>query len=115
VVTKDSPRESPSIGGLSAGTKGGWGWCSYQSQTLSRGGVLGVEYGSGEDWKSGDVIGLLLDMNRGELSFYLNRESLGVAFKGLQGEVYPAIDFARGPTAPSGAYKFNFDAALLEG
>lgn len=42
--------------------------------------------------KQGDVIGVLIDMRLGEMSFLVNGEDLGVAYRGLRGPLYPAIE-----------------------
>ena len=47
----------------------------------------------GEKFSQGDEIGVTLDMDKGTLSFSRNDEDLGVAFKGLAGELYPAVAF----------------------
>ena len=39
----------------------------------------------GKKWKSGDVLGVLVDMDILEMVFYLNGESLGTAFEGFHG------------------------------
>ena len=50
-------------------------------------GYTGEEYGprreSGEYVSDGDTVGVVMDMERGELSFVLNGENLGVAFSGI--------------------------------
>ncbi|GMF29327.1 unnamed protein product [Phytophthora lilii] len=40
-------------------------------------------YDYGEQWKAGDVVGVLLDTDRMEISYLLNGKFLGVAFSGL--------------------------------
>lgn len=47
----------------------------------------------GERFGQGDVIQVLLDSNIGTLSLFKNRVELGLAFKGLYGELYPAVAF----------------------
>jgi hypothetical protein len=42
--------------------------------------------------KQGDVIGVLIEMGLGEVSFFLNGVDLGVAYRGLRGPLYPAIE-----------------------
>jgi hypothetical protein len=88
----------------------GWGLCTYRCQTLHNK-EIGVEYGAGADLAHGDRVGVLLDMDRGKLSYYLNGEPFGPAFQGLKGELFPALDFSQTGTA---RYKLNFDAALLD-
>jgi Kip1 ubiquitination-promoting complex protein 1 len=54
----------------------------------------------GQPWAAGDVIGVALDADAGELSFWRNGAPLGVAFSGLRvgGGVsyYPAVSLSQG-------------------
>ena len=45
----------------------------------------------GELFKEGDVIGVRLDLDAGNLSFTRNGKMLGVAVEGLSGELFPAF------------------------
>ena len=46
----------------------------------------------GKEFRTGDIVKVILDMNEGTLSFALNGEELGVAFTGLSGlKLYPAF------------------------
>lgn len=47
----------------------------------------------GERFGQGDVVGVELDMDRGLVSFSRNGVDLGVAFRGLSGELFPAVAF----------------------
>jgi hypothetical protein len=38
----------------------------------------------GEAWSSGDIIGSCIDLDRGEISFFRNGVSLGVAFRNVR-------------------------------
>ena len=38
----------------------------------------------GVAWSSGDIIGSCIDLDRGEISFYRNGVSLGVAFRNVR-------------------------------
>lgn len=49
------------------------------------------EYGN-RAVRQGDVIGVLLDLEMGEISFFLNGEDLGVAFRGLKGPLCAAVE-----------------------
>ncbi|KAL3667951.1 hypothetical protein V7S43_006828 [Phytophthora oleae] len=40
-------------------------------------------YDYGEQWKTGDVVGVLLDTERLDISYFLNGKCLGVAFSGI--------------------------------
>lgn len=57
----------------------------------------------GQPWAIGDVIGCCIDLDKGEISFYRNGSSLGVAFDGIkvsgQGNgygYYPAVSLSDG-------------------
>lgn len=42
-------------------------------------------------YKAGDVIGVLADLKKGNISFTKNGKNLGVAFTGVKGPLYPAV------------------------
>lgn len=55
----------------------------------------------GQSWVGGDVIGCCIDLDRDEILFYRNGNSLGVAFRGIQKMgpgfgYYPAISLSQG-------------------
>jgi len=83
----------------------------------------------GERFGHGDIVGVTLNMDRGSLSFSKNGVGLGVAFDGLQGELYPAVAFynkgqhvalvenslqcpSAGDVLAGSPSTFNFDQAL---
>ena len=47
----------------------------------------------GEKFCMGDVIGVILDLDKGTLEFERNGNNMGVAFENLSGELYPAVAF----------------------
>ena len=49
----------------------------------SEGEEYGPRKGHGEYVRDGDTVGIVMDMDKGELSFVLNGENLGVAFSGI--------------------------------
>ncbi|KAL4155908.1 hypothetical protein PRNP1_008009 [Phytophthora ramorum] len=68
---------------------------ALNSSILSRGIFWGISCATGHKFhdtieyyadpcKDGDVVGVLLDMEYGRLSFYVNGRNLGVAFSGIQ-------------------------------
>ncbi|CAM9398055.1 unnamed protein product, partial [Phaeothamnion confervicola] len=67
----------------------GWGYIG--DRALYHGRVKVKPYG--ERFGQGDTIGVLLDSDRGCLSFCRNGVDLGVAFEGLAGELFPAVAF----------------------
>lgn len=71
---------------LSHGPRG-WGYYSYDGSSYHK--FYGKNYG--EIYGSGDTVGVLLDLDKGELSFYLNGKSLGTAYTGIQGPVSPGF------------------------
>ncbi|KAL6059324.1 E3 ubiquitin-protein ligase trim9 [Balamuthia mandrillaris] len=76
--------------------KYGWGWnqYSYRYHNNYRTGQTGP-YGS--NYVSGDSIGVLLDMDKRQLTFFLNGTSQGVAFSNLpKTKLYPAVTFRYG-------------------
>jgi len=50
-----------------------------------------MEYGK-RAVKQGDTVGVLLDLDLGELSFFLNGSDMGVAFYGMKGPLFPAVE-----------------------
>eukprot|EP01027_Heterolobosea_sp_BB2_P004370 GEZU01006667.1.p1 GENE.GEZU01006667.1~~GEZU01006667.1.p1 ORF type:complete len:108 (-),score=20.11 GEZU01006667.1:87-410(-) len=65
------------------------GWCWYASD--------GTKYHSSSSrgystpFKVGDTVGVLLDLDEGTLTFYLNGESKGVAYNDLTGKLRAAV------------------------
>jgi hypothetical protein len=63
-------------------------------------------YGS-TSYGNGDVIGVALDMDSGQITMYLNGVSQGLMNTGLTGSIYPAASgYLIAGTSP--AYTFNF-------
>ncbi len=67
-----------------------------------------MEYGK-RVAKRGDVIGVLLDLDMGELSFYVNGEDLGVAYHDLMAPLCPAVEMGM-MVAAHHAYTVDFGA-----
>ena len=67
-----------------------------------------VEYGK-RAVKQGDVVGVLLDLDLGELSFFLNGIDMGVAFYGMRGPLSPAVEMGM-MVGQQHAYTVNFGA-----
>lgn len=80
-----------------------WGY-NYKGEWVHRGVVIGVQ--RPPVWGLGSIIGVLLDRWKGTLEYYLNREPLGVAFRGIPREavIYPAIS----STASRGGFKLIY-------
>lgn len=71
------------------GCQHGWGFIGEQALYHNREKVKVY----GEPFGAGDVVGVVLDLNVGVVSFTRNGRSLGVAFDGIYGELYPAVAF----------------------
>ncbi len=67
----------------------GWGFIGDKALYHKRDRVRSY----GERFGQGDVVGVELDMDKGTVSFSRNGQDLGVAFRGLTGELYPAVAF----------------------
>lgn len=64
----------------------GWSWQGDGNLWQNRNSTSYTQFGQG------DIVGVHLDMDSGELSFSCNRETRGLAFSGLSGRtLYPAI------------------------
>lgn len=84
-----------------------WAFDGYRCKKWN---VSSSDYG--EAWRAEDVVGVLLDTDRMELSFFLNGKFLGVAFSGI-----PMTQTSRVCPAASinvdQAAQFNFGSSLL--
>ena len=67
-----------------------------------------IEYGK-RAVKQGDVVGVLLDLDLGELSFFLNGVDMGVAFYGMRGPLFPAVEMGM-MVGQHHQYRANFSA-----
>jgi len=67
----------------------GWGFIGEQAIYHNREKVKIY----GEAFNAGDVVGVVLDLNNGTLSFSRNGKMLGIAFDKIYGEVFPAVAF----------------------
>ncbi len=65
--------------------------CHVQMRGQPRDMCVPLEYGK-RIVKRGDVIGVLLDIEMGEISFYVNGEDLGVAYHDITGPLCPAVE-----------------------
>jgi hypothetical protein len=65
----------------------GWAFLANKAVWHSKGKVRGY----GELYRSGDKVGVILDLDAGTLSFSLNGKNLGVAVEGMHGPLYPAF------------------------
>lgn len=71
-----------------------WGWDGYNAQRVSGGKT--ESYGE-RQWKVGDVIGVLLDLDQRKVSYFRNGVACGVAFTEMPKDVflYPACSLKR--------------------
>jgi len=72
-------------------------------------GAIHEEYG--KEWKSGDVIGAMIDLDDKKIEFTLNGINLGVAFKNINtnGGMYPAFSMSYGSEV-----EVNFGSDLIK-
>lgn len=69
-------------------TSQGWAYCSSDGRAYHDGQSVGY----GEAAKAGDVIGMLLDLDNGTLSFFKNEHMMGIAHKlPTSGEYFPCL------------------------
>jgi hypothetical protein len=78
-------RSSATLSGYLGSDGNGWG---YQTNGNKVAGAVGTAYGA--TFTTGDIIGVLLDLDAGTLSFTKNGTSQGIAFSGLAGALFPA-------------------------
>ncbi len=71
------------------GCSNGWGFIGEQALYHNRDKVKGY----GDSFSAGDIIGVVLDLKHGTMSFTRNGKMLGVAFDKMFGELYPAVAF----------------------
>lgn len=71
------------------GCSNGWGFIGEQALYHNRDKVKGY----GDSFSAGDIIGVVLDLKHGTMSFTKNGKMLGVAFDKMFGELYPAVAF----------------------
>ena len=72
----------------------------------------------GRRWRSGDIVGALLDLDLLEMRFYLNGEDLGTAFLNFTGpEIFPALSLnvRQSVRINFGQYRFMYPPDDLDG
>jgi hypothetical protein len=73
------------------------------------------EYATHVKWQSGSVVGCLLDLDADEISFSLDGELLGVAFRGMSGQLAGgAYGLCPGATLTAGRHEFRFGDSECE-
>ena len=77
----------------------------YQLTGVKRQGPSNTSVSYGTAGVAGDIMGVAIDMDAGEIEFYLNGVSQGVAYTGLTGTYFPVIS---GYTDASGTMTVNF-------
>lgn len=85
--------ESSGIGSASA-----WSYLSSGAKANGTGGASSYGTWPASTFTNGDVVGVALDMDSKEITFYKNGVSLGVAFTNLTGTVYPFFSGEDNPT-----------------
>jgi len=96
VATRDCPLSEPGYKRLVGSNSHSWGWCLKTMKVYhdSRKFRHGVPYPRDVDdkLKVPDTFLMILDMDRGTLSFQVDNDFLGVAFSGLRGEeLFPIV------------------------
>lgn len=69
------------------------GWSYYQETGDKANNNVFTAYGA--TYTDGDVIGVALNMDDGEITFYKNNSSQGLAFTGLTGALFAAVSLYR--------------------
>ena len=62
----------------------------------------------GSSMSNGDVVGIAYDADAGEIEFFLNNTSQGVAFTGITGSYFPVVAFSTSTTSHSISGSINF-------
>jgi hypothetical protein len=91
--------------GRTAAQPDGWSISEFQTKWNND---TGVAYGN-TDFVDNSIIGIALDMDAGEITYYIDCVSQGVAFTGLTGTLYPAA----GTFGSIGVLTANFGASAF--
>lgn len=67
-----------------------YGWCYNSGGSVIHGGTS-TSYVTSPTGKAGDVIGVMLDLTAGTITFTKNGVNLGQAYSGIAGPVYPMV------------------------
>ena len=84
---------------------GGYGYYGFNGNKLAAGAATAY----GASYTAGDIIGVALDMDTGDLEFFKNNVSQGVAFTGLVGTFHPS--FSDGSNSTSANLSIEFPEA----
>jgi hypothetical protein len=91
-------------------SNGGWGYLADGRKAYNSGN--GEAYG--RKYVQGDHIGVLVDLYRHVIVFYLNGVSQGVAFEGVCGPVFPAVSLLTGGQRASLSHSVSFPSEYLK-
>jgi len=91
-------------------SNGGWGYLADGRKAYNSGN--GEAYG--RKYVQGDHVGVLVDLYRNVVVFYLNGVSQGVAFDAVCGPVYPAVSLLTGGQRASLAQNATFPTDYLK-
>jgi hypothetical protein len=108
VASTDTPRQGGPGQMLLGSSASAACLCLERCQKASETGRT-QEYGK-RAVKQGDVVGVLLDLDLGELSFFLNGNDMGVAFYGMKGPLCPAVEMGM-MVGQHHLYRANFNTS----
>ena len=92
VATKDAPLQCVGYHGLVGSNDQSWGWDLGRNKLYHKYTPAGRLYNSDFTYRVPDTIHACLDMDLGTLSFIVDGQYLGVAFRGLKGKkLYPIV------------------------
>lgn len=93
-----------------------WGYNVYASNGINLVAYKetnGIRTAYGTVFTTGNIIGVALDMDLGQVTFYLNGVSQGIAFTGLAGTVYAGFGTQSQAAIPTWTITANFGASAF--
>lgn len=88
----------------------GDGWFYYGYSSASKTHTSSEAYGA--TYTGGDIIGILLDMDTGDIEFFKNGVSQGIAYSNVAGTVTPCAFYDQSNTAQGCTYNFGQDSTF---
>ena len=84
---------------------------AYNTAGQKVGATSGTAVSYGATYTTGDIIGVALNMDDGEITFYKNNSTQGTAFTGLTGNWFPAVS-GNGVAGKGGIANFGADSSF---